>query len=86
MTEPKLARCWANPLLTMTPVPPCTVVLSQPLECEKLSEAFQSQFVMCVFTPGQELAMDFDGLKLKIIVESVSTGLRTACSAVSIPR
>jgi hypothetical protein len=42
------------------------------LDCEKLSDEFRRQFVMSMFAPGQELAMDYDGTKLKVNVEGVS--------------
>ncbi|KAG5179613.1 P-loop containing nucleoside triphosphate hydrolase protein [Tribonema minus] len=44
--------------------------LSCSLDCDKLSEDFRRQFVMSMFMPGQELAMDHNGAKLKVIVEA----------------
>jgi hypothetical protein len=45
----------------------------QVLDCDLLSASFKKQFVMHVFSPKQELAVDVEGMKLKVIIEAVST-------------
>jgi hypothetical protein len=45
------------------------------LDCDQLSASFKKQFVMHVFSPKQELAVDVDGIKLRVIIEAVSMHL-----------